>query len=779
MSCFKEEQEVIVEGRTELVFDSYIDVQSRLVILPLSDEECVGAFISSYTPKRKVVIIKNDDSLVEDLEVNRSLEDEPYRIEEDKKQEDDDEDICISNINQTRDLTGYVLCGIVGNSDRNWKEEEYSCILGAIRDAPCPITIQIEPGRRKEEVVEKHPECETKPNNRDLLVGQLSKWGSRLRVTSAIIAAEATNLATASSFSMNSTPSRSPPRTLSPSRSPPKSPPTSAWLYIQTEEGSIPLRNDARITNCSVLQIRQNPDVFACQWCVDSIPIDSATYYSFQPSAIHIGKKIQCIINNSIIVTTAQPILEDSNLLTAAKTNMKNNTSFFGSLFDDSNELSYKLKIESHQLSFYPLSGETVNPLLFPITKDFSVSVDPCHPRVLLFMFSQQKKWKLLAPNRIARETILLSLKCIAKTDSSTLFKHQIQLDQTESIDLTSSLSEEADELDNDVVTKYQTQISTLQQNLHQLQSTLLQKEKSSLTLDDTYQSQTNKLKEENDQLSMSLKEKEKAMKDLEMKYQTQSSNLNQSSTLLKNSQKRVEELDMENRMLQASLNTNEENLKLMDGYKREIINLEKNNQKLDLLQNKLNEKQKQFDLLESLHNQQIKHQTEQQAEYQTLQQKYESLEQELSNSQTQYETLSKQLTSLQQNCSSLITEKNNYKHKSNSLSKEIHRLCKSRQDYNLKLEEEYQSQINSLISRQKEYRIELSQYKNLYEQSLQLQQKPTQNFDIQLLLQQRSEMERIVQDLTEHLNAKEMQLQTLKDINQILEKGFREKGDI
>ena len=104
------------KGHT-LIFDNFVDLQTRLVLLPWKDDECVGAMIASF------------------FSTSTGLSDDGRG--------DDDNNII--------DVTGYILTNIQGinmktgfeeTSEIDWTDEDYTDILSAIRDAPTPIQLQ-------------------------------------------------------------------------------------------------------------------------------------------------------------------------------------------------------------------------------------------------------------------------------------------------------------------------------------------------------------------------------------------------------------------------------------------------------------------------------------------------------------------------------------------------------------------------------------------------------------------------------------------------------------
>jgi hypothetical protein len=113
----------------EIYFQDFMDLQTRLVLLPLHDDECIGATIASY--------------MTSTVSTNGH---------------DGDDHMDNGNEPSTMNLTGYILTGIQGvqqstktnNEEENEKEnvncmdQDYTYILSAIKDAPTPIVLRFQ-----------------------------------------------------------------------------------------------------------------------------------------------------------------------------------------------------------------------------------------------------------------------------------------------------------------------------------------------------------------------------------------------------------------------------------------------------------------------------------------------------------------------------------------------------------------------------------------------------------------------------------------------------------
>lgn len=127
-----------------------------------------------------------------------------------------------------------------------------------------------------------------------------------------------------------------------------------------------------------------------------------------------------------------------------------------------------------------------------------------------------------------------------------------------------------------------------------------------------------------------------------------------------------------------------------------------------------------------------------------------------------------------------LLAERNSYKHKSDSLGREMARVCqhgRSLRDVERILAEEAgrTQEIEVLRDQKKKATEELQRYQILYEQARRVQLLAGLDCDVTKVLERNEELERLLSELTEYVSAKEMQLQTLKDVNDALQGELRE----
>jgi chromosome segregation ATPase len=127
-----------------------------------------------------------------------------------------------------------------------------------------------------------------------------------------------------------------------------------------------------------------------------------------------------------------------------------------------------------------------------------------------------------------------------------------------------------------------------------------------------------------------------------------------------------------------------------------------------------------------------------------------------------------------------VTAERNNYKQKAESLSKEMARICRNgrtiREIEKILAEDSSRSQEVDVLREQKRKAAdELQKYQILYEQARRVQLMAGVDYDVSKVLERNEELERLLSGLTEYVNAKEMQLETMKLVNDALQSEIRD----
>jgi chromosome segregation ATPase len=122
-----------------------------------------------------------------------------------------------------------------------------------------------------------------------------------------------------------------------------------------------------------------------------------------------------------------------------------------------------------------------------------------------------------------------------------------------------------------------------------------------------------------------------------------------------------------------------------------------------------------------------------------------------------------------------LQSERNSFKQKADSLSKEISRLCKNGRNLEdirriVNDEESRITEVEILKAQKKRALDDLTEYRIAYQQSLVTQLRcPGMDGAAMKAMEKISALERVISELTEYVNAKEMQLETMIQVNQAL----------
>jgi hypothetical protein len=137
------------------------------------------------------------------------------------------------------------------------------------------------------------------------------------------------------------------------------------------------------------------------------------------------------------------------------------------------------------------------------------------------------------------------------------------------------------------------------------------------------------------------------------------------------------------------------------------------------------------------------------------------------------------QLEPLQKKNQQLKGERNNYKQKNDSLSKEISRLCRSGRSIKdiekiLANHDALSEEVESLRRQKRKALEDAHTYRTSYEQSKVAQQVSGTDYETQRFLERNAELERLLAEMTEYVTAKEMQLETYKQINEQLQGEIR-----
>ena len=118
--------------------------------------------------------------------------------------------------------------------------------------------------------------------------------------------------------------------------------------------------------------------------------------------------------------------------------------------------------------------------------------------------------------------------------------------------------------------------------------------------------------------------------------------------------------------------------------------------------------------------------------------------------------------------------EKNMFRQKADSLAREMSRICRNGKGINeiekvIHDHEVLQGEVSLLKAQKKEALEDMEQSRSALHSALQAQELAGIDGEAVRAIQRRMDLERVVAELTEYVNAKEMQLETTREINRAL----------
>ena len=238
--------------------------------------------------------------------------------------------------------------------------------------------------------------------------------------------------------------------------------------------------------------------------------------------------------------------------------------------------------------------------------------------------------------------------------------------------------------------------------------------------------------------------------------------------------EKSVRTLQNEKAVLSAAVEARDSKLAKMGDLQTAVDNLSQKVSKGDSLKMELNDMSQRYIEITKEMEKVSNFEKECREELEHTRSTMEDLQKRLAQEKQKSESRKLELESLQIKNQKLQAERNSYKQKADSLSKEVGRLCRHgrtlRDVEKIVADEEARQMEVSLLKAQKRQALEdLHYYRTAYEQTMVAQKQAGLDGDAVKALQQNAELERVISDMTEYVNAKEMQLETLKEVNQAL----------
>ena len=157
------------------------------------------------------------------------------------------------------------------------------------------------------------------------------------------------------------------------------------------------------------------------------------------------------------------------------------------------------------------------------------------------------------------------------------------------------------------------------------------------------------------------------------------------------------------------------------------------------------------------------------------LKKELETAEMKLKKEQKLAERCKAQMETSNMKYQKVKVERNTFRQKAESLAKDMSRVCKNGRGVNdiesvMEECETLKHEVSLLKTQKRKALDELEESRRLHEQSIKAQVKAGIDGEAVRALEQRDELDRVVTELTEYIDAKEMQLQTMMEVNRALQ---------
>jgi hypothetical protein len=818
--------------KVKVKFKDFEAVQTRLILLPLNEQQGLGAVVAEYT----VTDLGND---------NDDTNDEPGAESETSTSTPEQE---TPNPDDLLNLSGFSLVGLEESSlelpdamtskdtahqdqQETWNEKDFSAILGLLRQAEPPLVLLFEKSsddrdesshdegfeeEKKSDAEETtsesskatgaSPEKDREASESDenepapqpsLLTDRLSSWTTRMRASSAQLAAEAaSSAASISSAVATAAKERSKATSQSATESISESPYN---LFLQTSSGAfLPVQpassssasasSELRVTNSSLLLVRQSATqpcpARGClfQWyrsasSTDWSILEGATYAAFQPSATDVGHRLRCVVTieddeneesgsederdkepQTIVCEMPDTVSAALALFNGARQALVRGAQF-GGLHGKGNAegRTFRIKVEmvcpqnqdtnarkvASAVTIYQVSGSTAEPM-HPVDEPIvgvSAECDYSHPKTFALTFPtgipesasmvsalcMNGSFQLEAPNRLARESLLLTLgiaNCTRKPadlDATTiLYGREDKLLQAAVVapPATSSAPEVA-VVDDGAIDQLKSE--------HAVEVS---------SLESCVESQSDKIAE---------------------------------------LEKAVRTLTNEKALLSAAVEARESKLTKMAELQKSFDEMTLRVKEQDAIRLDLDEAGRRHEDVSAKLESVSKSESDCKVSLDQSRKEGADLKARLKVEERKTNACKSEIEAQQMKIQKLIAERNSYKQKGDSLSKEIGLVCRKgrsiRDVEKILVDDIPRREEVKLLREQKRKAVEdLQHCRTAYEQSRMAQKMAGMDHDSTKVFERNVELEHLLSELTEYLSAKEMQLETFKQVNDALQ---------
>jgi hypothetical protein len=822
--------------KVKVTFKDFEAVQTRLILLPLDEQHGLGAIVAEYTVTNHDDDNDHNDGDEPDAESETSANTpEPEMLNLSGFSlvglEESSSSKLPDAMMSSQDTTD------VAQQQETWNEKDFSVILGLLRQAEPPLNLLFErsvDSDDSDESESSHDEgCEEeKKSDADettsdsistisaspekdenepapqssLLTDRLSSWTTRMRVSSVQLAAEAaSSAASISSAVATAAKERSKAANQSATQSISESPLGDYHLFIQTSSGAfLPVQpassslsasasSELRVTNSSLLLVRRSATqpcpAVGClfQWyrsanITDWAILEGATYAAFQPSATDVGHRLRCVVTieddeneesgsedegdkepQSIVCEIPDTVSAALALFNGARQALVRGAQF-GGLHGKGNAegRTFRIKVEmvypqnqdtrtkevASAVTIYQVSGSTAEPM-HPVDEPIvgvSAECDYSHAKTFSLTFPtgipesasmvsalcMNGCFRLEAPNRLARESLLLTLgiaNCTLKPSD---------------LNATTILYGREDKLLQAAVVAPPAPISAPEVAV----------------ADD----------EAIDQLKS---EHAVEVSSLESCVEAQSDKITEL-------EKAVRTLTNEKALLSAAVEARESKLAKMAELQKTFDEMTVRIKEQDAIRSDLDEAGRRYEDVSAKLESVSKSESDCKVSLDQSRKEGVDLKARLRTEERKSSAIKSEIEVQQMKIQKLIAERNSYKQKGDSLSKEIGLVCRNgrtiRDVEKILVDDIPRRELVKLLREQKRKALEdLQHCQTAFDQSRTAQKIAGMDHDTTKVLERNVQLEHLLSELTEYLSAKEMQLETFKQVNDALQTEIRD----
>jgi len=520
---------------------------------------------------------------------------------------------------------------------------------------------------------------------------------------------------------------------------------------------------------------------------------------------------------------TTPRIIADTSLFNAARRNLGTNAATFGNLegTGKAENRVFRIKIDigmrenkaCSALTLFQVEGgtaEPIHPLETPLYDATPRLPDPTSPRLFSLQFggeaelppfiaalSDGNEMTFRAPNRMARESFLLTLgiagfrgrpadlsvdsdlfPCEVKEDVCVM-EEAVEEEGMVDVTLTEEGKMAALEKEivllrnqltskNDAIVQAEANAWKSQEYIDRLKAILEREKEETRRAKEDYKGCYTQLRLAEKRIQTFDETMSRTKNDFNLKLASMDDDLAKERGRNASLEKTIKSLQNQNAVWEASVKSRDDKLIHMEQIKLQLKQLTEQCKQSETIKHQLEELTIKHTQLQKEHIATQSQITDHQTSLQTKTSRILTLESEQAQSQIKIDTLQKKLHLATNEKHQLMSDRNNFKKKSDSLSKEMTRVVAHEQQKNTTEINTLQSEIEYLKYTKKKALEELTEERHKCER---LQEGLRRNGKEEewRVMEQRVELERVVKELTEYVEAKERQIETMRQVNQAL----------